>query len=89
MSYKATADPDTMYMHEALCEHDHSRFINAMDKEVKDQIDNGNFTIAHRDDIPAGQTILPTVWQMKQKCNIRTTLETKCTYMTSHIGAQT
>jgi hypothetical protein len=43
--FKATSDPDTMYMHEAMHEQDRDQFFAAMDKEVKDQMDNGNFTI--------------------------------------------
>jgi hypothetical protein len=36
-AYKATSDPDTMYMHEAMQEPDAPKFIEAMVKEVKDQ----------------------------------------------------
>ena len=72
MICKATTDPDTMYMHEAMREHDRNKFIDAMEKEVRDQVENGNFTIVHRDDVPADQTILPAVWQMKRKRDIRT-----------------
>ncbi len=42
-----------------------------MEKEVKDQLNNGNFTIMHRDDVPDDKTILPAVWQMKRKRDIR------------------
>ncbi len=72
MAYKATSDPDTMYLHEAMKEPDKDEFIRAMDKEVKDQIDNGNFTIIPRSSVPKGEKILPTVWQMKRKRDIRT-----------------
>jgi hypothetical protein len=60
-----------MYLHEAMEEPDRKEFINAMDKEVKDQYDHGNFTITHKLRVPKGATILPTVWQMKRKRNIQ------------------
>ena len=70
--YKATTDPDTMYMHEAMREKDANEFRKAMDKEWNDQKDNGNFTIVHRSEVPEGATVLPGVWQMKRKRDIRT-----------------
>ena len=72
LAYKASTDPDTMYMHEAMKEPDHKEFLKAMEKEVKDQMDNGNFTIVRRDSVPKGTAILPTVWQMKRKRDIVT-----------------
>ena len=70
--YKASTDPDTMYMHEAMREPDHKEFIKAMEKEVEDQMNNGNFTIVHKSEVPKGCTILQAVWQMKRKRDIVT-----------------
>jgi len=70
--YKATTDPDTMYHHQAMKEPDAAHFRKAMDKEVEDQLQNGNFTIIHRSDLPKGATVLPAVWQMKRKRDIKT-----------------
>ena len=72
LAYKATSDPDTMYHHEAMREPDREHFKQAMIKEVKDQMDNGNFTIVHKSEVPKGKTILPAVWQMKRKRDIKT-----------------
>ena len=72
LAYKASADPDTMYMHEAMKEPDSKEFIKAMEKEVSDQSNNKNFSIIHRSKVPEGATILPTVWQMKRKRDIKT-----------------
>ena len=44
----------------------------AMQKEVNDQMENGNFSIIKRSEVPKGKIILPAVWQMKRKRNIRT-----------------
>jgi hypothetical protein len=72
LAYKASADPDTMYVHEAMKEPDKKEFIKAMQKEVSDQSNNKNFSIIHRSEVPEGATILPTVWQMKRKRDIKT-----------------
>ena len=40
---KATCNPDTMYLHEALREPDRAQFLTAMQKEMGNQIANGNY----------------------------------------------
>ena len=70
--YKAVADPDVMYLHQAMKEEDKEDFIEAMHKEVKDQKDNGNFIIVRKDQVPRDKTILKSVWQMRRKRDIRT-----------------
>jgi hypothetical protein len=71
-AFKATADPDTMYLHEAMKEPDRQEFINAMEKEVLDQMNNGNFSLIKRVEVPKDKTILRAVWQMKRKRDIKT-----------------
>jgi transposase InsO family protein len=72
LAYKASSDPDTMYMHQAVKEPDRDNFIEAMQKEVRDQSENGNFSVVHKSKVPRGATTLPSVWQMKRKRDIRT-----------------
>jgi hypothetical protein len=43
-----------------------------MVKEVADQISNDIFTIVQRSSVPEGESIMPTVWQMKWKQDIKT-----------------
>ena len=45
MVFKASSDPDIMYLHEAMRQKGRKEFIDAMEKEVHDQMANGNFTI--------------------------------------------
>jgi hypothetical protein len=73
VAYKATSDPNMMYLHEAMKEPDADNFVNAMLKEVMDQLGNKNFSIIPRSKVPKGEKILPTVWQMKRKRDIKTT----------------
>lgn len=72
LAFKATADPDTMYMHEAMKEPDAAQFTQAMLKEVADHIENNNFSIVHKSTVPSGHKVLPMVWQMKRKRDIKT-----------------
>jgi Reverse transcriptase (RNA-dependent DNA polymerase) len=72
LAFKATTDPDTMYLHEAMREPDREEFKKAMVKEVKDQMDNKNFIIIKRSKVPQGEPVMPTVWQMKRKRDILT-----------------
>jgi hypothetical protein len=65
VAYKAASNPDTMYLHEAMKEPDKEEFLQAMQKEVTDQSENGNFRITHKSKVPKNATVLPTVWQMK------------------------
>jgi hypothetical protein len=70
--WKVLADPDTMYHHQAMKEPDADKFLIAMKKEVEDQYQNGNFTIIPKSQLPKGATVLPAVWQMRRKRDIKT-----------------
>ena len=59
LAFKAHTDPDTMYRHEAMREPDRDEFIKAMNKEINDQMKNGNFSIVRRSQVPKGKLILP------------------------------
>ena len=71
LAYKAVADPDVMYLHQAMKEHDKEKFIEAMRKEIRDQSQNGNFTIMNRNELPKGKRVMKTVWQMRRKRDIK------------------
>ena len=59
-------------MHEAMKQHDADQFRKAMEKEWNDQMNNGNFTIIERFKVPEGAAVLPAVWQIKRKRDIKT-----------------
>jgi Reverse transcriptase (RNA-dependent DNA polymerase) len=71
-AYKATSDPDTMYMHEALNQPDAQEFKKAMVKEVQDHTTRNHRIVIDKTDVPKGETILPAVWAMKRKRRIAT-----------------
>ncbi len=72
LAYKTVSDPDTLYFHQAMKEPDSKEFMASMMKEVQDQFNNGNFNVVHRSKVPAEQTILPAVWQMRRKRDAKT-----------------
>jgi hypothetical protein len=90
ISFAATSDPDTMYLHQAQREPDWNNFKLAMLDEVKAHEDNAHWQIVMRKDIPAGIDVLPSVWSMKRKRRI----DTRAVYkwkarLTVHGGKQT
>ncbi len=72
LAYAASADPDTMYYHEAMREPDSAEFIKAMDKEVQSHTENEAWELVPRSSVPPGTKILPAVWAMKRKHRIAT-----------------
>jgi Reverse transcriptase (RNA-dependent DNA polymerase) len=72
IAYKATNDPDTLYMHEALKAPDAKEFKKAMIKEVQDQTQQKHWCVMLKKDVPQGETILPAVWSMCRKRQIAT-----------------
>lgn len=71
-AFKASADPDTMYYHQAMREPDAEQFRKAMLKEMRSQLENKVLEIVHISQVPEGATLLPAVWQMKRKRDIKT-----------------
>ena len=71
-AYAATADPDTMYFHEAMKEPDKEEFIKAMRKEVESHTDNEVWELVPASNVPKGMKPLPAVWAMKRKRRIAT-----------------
>jgi hypothetical protein len=72
LAYKAVSDPDTLYFHEAMKEKDWAKFLEGMEKELRDQFENGNFTVIPKSEVPQGEIILPAVWQLKRKRDAKT-----------------
>ena len=72
LAFAASADPDTMYLHQAMKEPDKQEFVKAMQKEVQGQIHNGNFSVIPRSQVPEGASVLPAVWAMQRKRKVMT-----------------
>ena len=63
----ASANPDTMYHHEAMRQPDRAQFLKAMEAEVASHHDRGHWKIQNKDEIPPNTKVLPVVWSMKRK----------------------
>ena len=61
LAFKATADLDTLYYHQAMRQPDRDDFKAAMNKEIKDQMNNGNFIVLHKKSLSPGTLIISTV----------------------------
>ena len=65
VAFKASADPDTMYLHEAMREPDKKEFMTAMEKEMADHMQHWELVL--RSTVPEGVKVFQSVWQMKRK----------------------
>ena len=61
---KATSNPNTMYMGEAMKELDANEFRKAMVKEVVDHTKKGHWEVMEKKDLPAGYKLLLVVWEL-------------------------
>ena len=71
MACAATADPDTMYFHQAMSEPDSEFFLKAAAREFASLLENGVFEFIPASQVPKGMTIFPSVWAMKRKRKVR------------------
>ena len=71
LEYKAV-NPDIFRLQEAMQAKDQKQFKVAMEKEVNDQIDNGNFSVILQSKVPTGFRVFPGVWMLVHKRDILT-----------------
>jgi hypothetical protein len=72
LAYAASAEPNTMYYHEAMREPDRAKFIKEMQKRVQSHTENGVWELVPRSSVTPGIKILPAVWAMRRKRQIAT-----------------
>ena len=71
-AFAASADPDTMYHHQAMREPDRVQFIRAMQDEVEHLSKNDIRELVKTSDMPKEVKKIPVVWAMKRKRRIST-----------------
>ena len=71
LAYKAV-NPDILRLHEAMQAKDQKKFKAAIEKEVYDQIDNGNFPVIPQSQVPTRFRVFPRVWTLVRKRDILT-----------------
>ena len=61
LAYKAV-NPDILRLHEAMKAKDQKEFKEVIEKEVNNQIDNGNFSIIPQSKVPTEFRVFAGVW---------------------------
>ena len=77
IAFQASSDPDTMYWGQAMNEPDAEQFQNAAIKEFNDHSIRNHWELIERINVPTGKTVIPSVWSMKRKRDIKTRQITK------------
>ena len=70
IAFAASADPDVMYLHEAMKQPGKKEFVKAMINEVTTHTERGHWKIIPVSEVPEGTKILPAVWAMRRKRRI-------------------
>jgi len=63
---------DVMYIAQAICQSDGQKFVESIVKEVNGLVDNQNWRLIKRKEVPDGKPIQQSVWAMRRKCNFTT-----------------
>ena len=72
IAFMANSNQDTMYFHQAMKAPDRDQFTKAIVKEVNDHIEHKHWELIPRDAVPKGVKVLPSVWSMKRKRDVKT-----------------
>jgi hypothetical protein len=68
----SSSDPDTMYYHEILQQHDKNDFMDAMELEINNHTSKRHWELIKRTSIKKNVRILPCVWSMRRKRDLIT-----------------
>ena len=70
--FKASADKDTMYYHQAMKVPDKAEFVQAIVREINDHVEGNHWELVSSTEVPEDAKILDSVWAMKRKRDIKT-----------------
>jgi len=77
IAFHAEMMGDIMYLHQALRQPDAAEFVKAVVKEVNGHVENHNWELVRRDQVPADIEVVPSVWALRRKRNLITNEITK------------
>jgi hypothetical protein len=77
IAFHAIMTGDIMYLHQALQQPDAFEFVQAIIKEINGHVENHNWKIISRSQVPEGATVVPLVWALRRKRNLTTNEVTK------------
>jgi hypothetical protein len=78
IAFHAEMMGDIMYLHQVLRQPDASEFVKAIIKEVNGHVENKNWLLICRDQVPPDIEVVPSVWALRRKRNLITNEITKC-----------
>ncbi len=59
-----------MYFAQAIKQPDRKQFVEAIVKEINGHIENRNWELIKRSEVPVGEPIQQSVWSMRRKCSL-------------------
>ncbi len=77
ITFHAEMMGDIMYLHQALKQKDASQFVDAVIRETNGHVENEHWKLVKRDSVPNDVQIVPSVWSLQRKRNLRTNEITK------------
>ena len=77
VSFHAEMMGDIMYLHQALQQPDAAEFVKAVIKEINGHVENHNWELVPREQVPPDVEVVPSVWAMRRKRNLTTNEITK------------
>ena len=72
IAFHAEMMGDIMYLHQALRQPNTAEFVKAVVKEVNGHVENHNWELVCRDQVPADIEVVPSVWALRCKRNLIT-----------------
>jgi len=63
---------DVMHFGQALQQPDSRQFVESVIKEINGHVENQNFKLVKRSEVPVGEPIQQSVWSMRRKRNLTT-----------------
>ena len=67
ITYASEDIGNVMYYHEAVNQPDAIEFAKAIIKEINGHGDNGDWELVHKNTVPEGVNLIPSVWSMQCK----------------------
>jgi hypothetical protein len=77
IAFHAEMMGDIMYYHQAFQQPDAHQFAKAIVKEVNGHVENNNWQLIKRRDVPEDSQVVPSMWSMQHKRNLTTNEITK------------
>jgi len=63
---------DTNHLHQALRQPDSRKFVDSVIKEINGHVDRKQWEVTPRADVPKDTDVLPSVWAVRHKRNLKT-----------------